>query len=120
MIVSFPEWKSDPTKRSILRKFASIHHPLGFVSSVTLGGKCLYPSVCCETLAWDAELTGTLKFKWQRWQQGLPKQIAVRQPLTDHRETVQEIQFHGFDDTSGYKFVSECEGCPTGNACNKT
>ena len=38
-------------------------------------------SVCCEKLAWNAELTGTLKFKWQRWEQGLPKQIAVTRPL---------------------------------------
>ena len=66
MIVSFPEWKSDPTKRSILCKLASIYDALGFVSPVTLGGKCLYHSVCCEKLAWDAELTGTLKVKWQR------------------------------------------------------
>ena len=35
MIVSFPEWKSDPTKRSILHKLASIYDPLGFVSPVT-------------------------------------------------------------------------------------
>ena len=46
MIVSFPEWKSDPTKRSILCKLASIYDPLGFISPVTLGGKCLYHSVC--------------------------------------------------------------------------
>lgn len=45
MIVSFPEWKSDPTKRGILRKLASIYDPLGSVSPVTLGGKCLYRSV---------------------------------------------------------------------------
>ena len=102
MIVSFPEWKSDPNKRSILRKLASIYDPLGFVSPVTLLGKCLYRSVCCEKLAWDAELTGTLKFKWQRWEQGLPKQIAVKRPLADHRETIQEIQLHGFGDASGY------------------
>ena len=50
MIVSFPEWKSDPTKRGILRKLASIYDPLGFVSPVTLGWKCLYRSVCCERL----------------------------------------------------------------------
>ena len=35
MIVSFPEWKSDLTKRSILHKLASIYDPLGFVSPVT-------------------------------------------------------------------------------------
>ena len=73
MIVSFPEWKSDATKGSILRKLASIYDPLRFVSPDTLGGKRLYRSVCCEKLAWDAELTGTLKVKWQRWEQSLPK-----------------------------------------------
>ena len=102
MIVSFPEWKSDPTKRSILRKLGIIYGPVGFVSPVTLGGKCLYRSVCCEKLAWNAELTGTLKFKWQRWEQGLPKQIAVKRALADHRETIQEIQLHGFGDATGY------------------
>ena len=102
MIVSCPEWKSDPTKRSTLRKLASIYDPLGFVSPVTLRRKCLYRSVCCEKLAWDAELTGTLIFKWQRWEQGLPKHIAVRRPLADHREAIQEIQLHGFGDATGY------------------
>ena len=82
MIVSFPEWKSDPTKRGILHKLASIYDPLGFVSPITLGERCLYRSVCCEKLAWDAELTGTLKFKRQRWEQSLPSnQIAVGCPL---------------------------------------
>ena len=60
MIVSFPEWKSDLTKRGILRKLASIYDPLGFTSPINLGGKSLYRSLCCEKLAWDAELTGTL------------------------------------------------------------
>ena len=66
--------------------------------------------MCCEKLAWDVELTGTLKVKWQRWEHSLPKQIAVRPPpppppppaLADHRETIQEIQLHGFGDASGY------------------
>ena len=62
----------------------------------------MYNSVCCEKLAWDAELTGTLKVKWQMWQQSLLKQIAVRRPLADHRETIQEIQLQGFGDASGY------------------
>ena len=102
LIVSFPEWKSDPTKRGILRKLASIYDPLGFVSPVTLGGKCLYRSVCCEKLAWDAELKGTLKVKWKKWEQSSLKQIAVRRPLTNHRETIQEVQLHSFGDVSGY------------------
>ena len=47
LIVSFPEWKSDPHKKGILLKLASIYEPLGFVSPVTLAGKCLYRPVCC-------------------------------------------------------------------------
>lgn len=62
----------------------------------------MYRSVCHEKLAWDAELTGTLKFKWQRWEQSLPKEIIVGHPLADHRETTQEIWLHGFGDASGY------------------
>ena len=58
--------------------------------------------MCCEKLAWDAELKGPLKVKWQRWEQSLPKQITVRRPLADHRETMQEVQLHGFGDSSGY------------------
>ena len=102
-------------------------------------------SVCCEKLAWNAELTGTLKFEWQRWEQGLPKQIAVTRPLADHRDTIQEL--HGFGESgitqrlvaakarlvkqgltiprlelvsAHMAYVSECEGCPRGNACNRT
>lgn len=51
IIISFPEWKADPTKRGILCKLASVYDPLGFVSPVTLVRKCLYLSVCCEKLS---------------------------------------------------------------------
>ena len=98
IIISFPEWEADPTKRGVLRKLTSIYDPLGFVSPVTLVGKCLYRDVCCEKLAWDAELTGTLKLKWKRWEQSLPKQIAITRALVEHREPIQAIQLHGFGD----------------------
>jgi len=51
-------------------------------------------------LAWDAELTGRLKFKWQRWEQSLPKQMAVSRALADHRLPIQVIQLHGFGGAS--------------------
>ena len=102
IIISFPEWEADPTKRGVLRKLASIYDPLGFVSPVTLVGKCLYRDVCCEKLAWDAELTGTLKLKWQRWEQSLPKEIAITRALVEHREPIQAIQLHGFGDASSH------------------
>ena len=98
--VSFPDWEAAPTKRGVLRKLASIYYPLGFVSPVTLVGKCLYRAVCCEKLVWDAQLTGRLKLKWQRWEQSLPKQIAVSRALADHREPIQAIQLHGFGNAS--------------------
>ena len=42
LTVSFPEWKTDPTKRSILRKLASIYEPLGFGGNkVYLNGSLL-------------------------------------------------------------------------------
>ena len=100
VIVFFPDWQAAPTKRGVLRKLASIYDPLGLVSPVTLAGKCLYRAVCCEKLAWDAQLTGTLKLKWQRWEQSLPKQIPVNRALADHREPIQEIHLHGFGDAS--------------------
>ena len=49
-------------------------------------------------LAWDAELSGRLKL---RWEQGLPKQIGVSRALADRREPIQEIKSHGFGDASG-------------------
>ena len=100
VIVSFPDWEAAPTKRGVLRKLASIYDPLGLVSPVTLLGKCLYRAVWCEKLAWDAELTGRLKLKWQRWEQSLPKQMSVSRALPDHREPIHEIHLHGFGDAS--------------------
>ena len=108
IIISFPDWEADPTKRGILRKLASIYDPLGFVSPMTLVGKCLYRTVCCEKLAWDAQLSGSLKLKWQRWEQSLPKQIAVKRALADHRDPIQNIQLHGFGDASGYGVGATC------------
>ena len=48
LIVSFPEWKSDPTKRGILRKLASIYDPLGFVSPICI--------VLCAVRSWHGML----------------------------------------------------------------
>ena len=62
----------------------------------------MYHTVCCEKLAWDAQLSGSLKLKWQRWEQSSPKQIAVKRALADHKEPIQNIQLHGFGDASGY------------------
>ena len=100
IIVTFPDWEAASTKRGVLRKLASIYDPLGLVSPVTLVGKCLYRAVCREKLAWDAELTGRLKLKWRRWEQGLPKEIVVSRALADRREPIQDIKLHGFGDAS--------------------
>lgn len=64
---------------------------------MTLVGKCLYRTACREKLARDAELAGRLTL---RWEQGLPKQIAVSRALADRRESIQEINLHGFGDAS--------------------
>ena len=102
IMISFPDWEADPTKRGILCKLASIFDPLGFVSLMTLVGKCSDRTVCCEKLTWDEQLSGSLKLKWQRWEQSLPKQIAVKRALADHREPIQNNRLHGFGDASGY------------------
>ena len=50
-----------------------------------------------------------LKHKWQRWEQSLPKEIAVRQATAEHREPIQIIQLHGFGDVSGHGVLVQPE-----------
>ena len=64
-------------------------------------GKKFRPKKSLTSLLHAAlQLTGRLKLKWQRWEQSLPKQIAVSRALADHREPIQAIQLHGFGDAS--------------------
>ena len=98
--VSFPEEKTEETKRGVLRKLATIYDPLGFVSPLTLQGKLLYRTICEEKLAWDEELPTNIKREWKTWEDNLPVKVKVPRSLSAQWNPIQEITLHGFGDAS--------------------
>ena len=98
--VSFPDEKTEKTKRGLLRKLVTIYDPLGFASPLTLQGKQLYRRICEEKLSWDEELTSNLQRELKTWEDNLPSKVIVPRSLTRERKPIREIKLHGFGDAS--------------------
>ena len=57
---------------------ASLFHPLGMVSPVTVGMKVLYQEICNSKFDWDEVSTGEIKRKWDKWAQDLAETKEIR------------------------------------------
>ena len=82
---------------------ASLFHPLGMVSPVTVGMKVLYQEICNSKFDWDEVLTGEIKRKWDKWVQDLAetKEICINRCLYETEGgDVTECYLHGFGDAS--------------------
>lgn len=99
--IRFPSEEVDATRRGILKKVARVYDPLGIVSPVTLCGKVLYRDACDEKRGWDAKLSDEVTKRWKRWEDDLPKQVAVPRSIPKHQEEIEDIALHAFGDASG-------------------
>ena len=119
--ISFSSEKVDATRRGILKKVARVYDPLGIVSPVTLCGKILYRDACDEKRGWDAKLSDEVTKRWKRWEDDLPKQVAVPRSIPKHQGEIEDIALHAFGDASGkgvaavvYAVVKQCSGSSKG------
>ena len=88
------------TKRGMLKFLAAIFDPLGFISPVTLVGKCIFRDCCEAKLPWDAPVTGEFLKRWTTFITTLPRAIAVPRALTLFREPIDFVDLHVFGDAS--------------------
>ena len=88
------------TKRIVLGHLARIYDPLGVPSPLTLTGKQLYREVCDTKMAWDAELSTELQYKYRAWEETLSKEVTIPRALPKYRESIDAAELHAFGDAS--------------------
>lgn len=76
------------------------YNPLCLVTTLTLKGKLIYRDACNLKLAWDAPLPSQLASRWSCIERELPLKVTTPRVLTFHREEVEEIKLHAFEDAS--------------------
>lgn len=95
------------TKRSILKKTATIFDPLGLLTPFTLVAKLLIQELWREKVDWDDEVNDTVKKRWENWLQKLAQissSIAVPRSLNIGGN--EDIQLHIFCDASEQAFAA--------------
>ena len=100
--------QSNPTKRSILKKTATIYDPLGLLTPITLVAKLLIQELWRDQVDWDDEVSSSIRKKWEDWLRRLNQiasNVAVPRSLNlegDH----QDVQLHIFCDASEKAFAA--------------
>lgn len=105
--VAVPAEKMVVTKRGILAKLAKIYDLLGLVSPTTLSGKLIYRAMCNTKTAWDMATQETLAELWDKKESKLPLREEIPRSLAVHRESIEFIKLHSFEDASANE-VAAC------------
>ena len=93
--VEVPSEQARLTKRGILAKLAKTYDPLGLVSPEALRGKLIY-----RLRFEDAKLSRDMAKAWVKWESGLAQSFEVPRSLAVHREEIEGIELHSFEDAS--------------------
>ncbi|XP_071842043.1 uncharacterized protein [Apostichopus japonicus] len=89
------------TKRSILRKLATIFDPLGFISPFIVRGKIIIQELWAAGLEWDEPVVGDLAGKVDRWFKEISILINVQLPRCLRLDEAMEfMSLHCFVDAS--------------------
>ena len=90
------------TKRSVLKKTATIFDPLGLLSPFTVRGKLLMQEAWTEAVTWDEVLPLSLAKKWQTWFGELSDLARIKIPrcLKDSESNDERMTVHTFTDAS--------------------
>ena len=90
------------TKEGAPSQLAKVYDPLGLVSPATLVGKMLYREMCETRLAWDGELPGKMKKKWENLCARMPERYEVR------TYPISAVALHVFGDASKHGVSVSC------------
>ena len=95
------------TKRSILKKTATIYDPLGLLTPITLVAKLLMQELWRDKFEWDEEVSKSLKKRYEDWlarMSDIASTVAV--PRSLDLEDDQDVQLHIFCDASEKAFAA--------------
>ena len=97
-----PDEGFEITKRSFLKKIASLFDPLGLLMPFTIRGRILLQRIWESGLGWDQPLSQTLRKEVEAWFVELPSLIDIRIPrcLRDANELDTHVTLHAFADAS--------------------
>ncbi|XP_066932794.1 uncharacterized protein [Clytia hemisphaerica] len=95
------------TKRSILKKTATIYDPLGLLTPITLVAKLFMQELWRDKFEWDEEVSKSLKNRYEDWlcrMSDIASTVAV--PRSLNLEGDQDVQLHIFCDASEKAFAA--------------
>ena len=89
------------TKRSFLKRIATIFDPLGFLTPFVILGKILLQQVWLTGLDWDEPLPIELSQKISKWALNLKELSKIQVPrCLQKKEELKEVSIHVFNDAS--------------------
>jgi len=98
------------TKRSVLRKMASIFDPRGQIAPFTIRSRVLFQHACIGGYGWDDELDEAQQKRWQKWFSELPDLSAIKArrcfKLKDIDPEEASLQVHTFVDASDSAYAA--------------
>ncbi|KAL9967410.1 hypothetical protein ACROYT_G025628 [Oculina patagonica] len=71
-------------KRNILKVFAGMYDPLGFLSPVIVGMKVLSQELCVSKVDWDERITSEIEKSWIGWLRDLKETKEIHVPRCVH------------------------------------
>ena len=80
---------------------------MGLVSPTTLSGKLIYRAMCNTKTAWDMATQETPAELWDKKESKLPLRVEIPRSLAVHRESIEFIKLHSFEDASANE-VAAC------------
>ncbi|XP_066933420.1 uncharacterized protein [Clytia hemisphaerica] len=95
------------TKRSILKKTATIYDPLGLLTSITLVAKLFMQELWRDKFEWNEKVSKSLKNRYEDWlcrMSDIASTVAV--PRSLNLEGDQDVQQHIFCDASEKAFAA--------------
>uniref|UniRef100_A0AC34FDI0 Integrase catalytic domain-containing protein n=1 Tax=Panagrolaimus sp. ES5 TaxID=591445 RepID=A0AC34FDI0_9BILA len=89
------------TKRKVLKFIASTFDPLGFLSPVTVKGRCFMQKLFKEKLTWDEPLNENLSYQWKLILKDWNGTIKVPRKYTENSfPDNDQVEIHAFADAS--------------------
>lgn len=101
------------SKRQLLSNIAKIYDPLGFLSPTTILAKILIQEVWSQNLNWDEKLTDDILKRWSKFASELQLLSTIKIPrkLTESELQPQEVEMHGFCDSSPKAYAAVIYMC---------
>lgn len=91
---------TNPTKRNVLAKIASLYDPLGWIAPVIIKAKIFMQQLWLSGVNWDEILSPHLQSIWSKFEEELHELQKIRISRWFGMPELDPIQLHGFCDAS--------------------